>query len=84
MYEWDDLFGKIHNRVSTLTFVSKVRTIIAILYYMTDRYQNKYRIPSTCLPDWDYGANGVYETFGRTPLCFSKGIRSESKRLDIG
>jgi REP element-mobilizing transposase RayT len=27
---------------------------------MTDRYQNKYRISSARLPDWDYGANGAY------------------------
>ena len=27
---------------------------------MTDKYQNKYRIPSARLQNWDYGANGAY------------------------
>jgi putative transposase len=27
---------------------------------MTEKFQNKYRIPSARLQDWDYGANGSY------------------------
>ncbi|MDA0196105.1 MAG: hypothetical protein O2887_14185 [Bacteroidetes bacterium] len=27
---------------------------------MTDKYQNKYRIPSARLPHWDYGSNAAY------------------------
>ncbi len=27
---------------------------------MTDKYKNKYRIPSTRLQNWDYGSNGAY------------------------
>jgi len=28
-------------------------------YKMSEKYQNKYRIPSTRLQNWDYGANGA-------------------------
>jgi putative transposase len=27
---------------------------------MSDKFHNKYRIPSTRLPDWDYSRNGYY------------------------
>ena len=27
---------------------------------MSDKFQNKYRIPSTRLQNWDYGKNGIY------------------------
>jgi putative transposase len=27
---------------------------------MSEKYLNKYRIPSTRLQNWDYGANGAY------------------------
>lgn len=27
---------------------------------MTDKFQNKYRIPSARLQNWDYGSNGAY------------------------
>ncbi len=31
-----------------------------IIYSMTDKFKNKYRIPSARLQNWDYGWNGAY------------------------
>jgi len=30
---------------------------------MAGKYQDKYRIPSARLPNWDYGWNAVYYKF---------------------
>ena len=27
---------------------------------MNDKFQNKYRIPSNRMPQWDYSGNGIY------------------------
>jgi len=30
------------------------------MFFMDERFNSKYRIPSTRLPGWDYGSNGLY------------------------
>src|SRR5688500_8252093 len=36
------------------------RVSTSIFQFMPDRYQNKYRISSARLPDWDYGKESMY------------------------
>lgn len=42
---------------------------------MTDKFQDKYRIPSARLQNWDYGSNAIYFvticTQGREPATAS-------------
>ena len=54
---------------------------------MTEKYQNKYRIKSARLPDWDYGWNGYYFvticTQGHTPW-FGRVVDGEMVLSDVG